>query len=69
MKLKQWQFYICLDGVGRDVEDAWSDATQGFDMDPGPTPPLAPRKIINRCARIGLSTPCAVRNPEGDIEL
>lgn len=36
--MKRFIFRIELQGFGRDVQEAWNDAVEHFELDPGPPP-------------------------------
>jgi len=36
--MKTYQFTVSIVGTGENEEQAWRDAIEGFNADPGPTP-------------------------------
>ncbi|MFA5790747.1 MAG: hypothetical protein WC976_06775 [Caldisericia bacterium] len=46
VKEKTYHFKVTLVGTGKNSEEAWKDATDGFALDPGPTPEKSEYEII-----------------------
>ena len=36
--LKKYEFDLTLQGIGHNVEEAWANAVEGFELDPGCVP-------------------------------
>lgn len=45
-KEKTYHFKVTLAGTGKNADEAWNDAVESFQLDPGVTPPKSEREIV-----------------------